>query len=167
MARHEGTIDRHLMQIDADTVVLSITIKEHAELQQWIRTIFDTWDHAAWRERGLLDVTVEILGVFVQYELAELVHWILLARPHLGHVEGIEAKLVSIGFLGIHDLDVSLPCNLFATLDGIPKLSLRVVWVLARRHDSFRLGHLLLPMGSQKVILDVNELAVFVDPLEK
>lgn len=89
-------------------------------------------------------------GSCFQHKLAELVHWELLARPDLGHVEGIEAKLVSIGFLRIHDLDVSLPCNLFSTLDGIPELSLRIVWILAARLDSFRFGHLFLPWVAKK-----------------
>jgi len=124
MACHEETVDRYLVQIDTDTVVLSIAIEEHAELKQWVRAVFDTRDHAAWRERGLLDVAVEVFRVLVQYQLVELVHWILLARPDLRHVEGVEAKLVGIGFLGIHDLDVSLPCSFFATFDGISELSL-------------------------------------------
>ena len=83
-ARHEGAVDWDasgkrewwlggigsmrtwdLVQVDANAVVLRVAVGEHAELQQRIRTVFDTGHHAARGECCLLHVAVEVLGVLV------------------------------------------------------------------------------------------------------
>ena len=47
-------------------MILSIAIEEHAELKKWVGTVLDTWNHAARREGGLLNITVVVLGVLVE-----------------------------------------------------------------------------------------------------
>ena len=37
----------YLVVIDADTVELRIPIEEHAELQQWIWTVLNAWNHGS------------------------------------------------------------------------------------------------------------------------
>jgi hypothetical protein len=59
------------MQIDTNPVILCITVEEHAELQQGIGAILDSRHHASWREGGLFDVPVEVLGVLVQDQLSK------------------------------------------------------------------------------------------------
>ena len=71
---HEGAVDGNLVQIDADTVILRIAVEEHAELEEWVRGILNTGDHAARGECGLFYVTVIILRVLVEHKTAELVH---------------------------------------------------------------------------------------------
>ena len=39
---HERAVYRNLMQIDANTVELSVTVKEHTELEKRVWRIFDT-----------------------------------------------------------------------------------------------------------------------------
>jgi hypothetical protein len=59
------------MQIDPDPVILCVTIEEHAKLQQRIRAVLDPRHHASRREGGLFYVSVEVLGVLVQDQLAK------------------------------------------------------------------------------------------------
>lgn len=55
-------------------MILGVPVEEHAELQKRIWAIFDSWHHATWREGSLLYITMEVLWVLVQSELAEIVH---------------------------------------------------------------------------------------------
>ena len=62
---HEGAIDRHLMEIDPDAMVLGITVKEHTELKKWIWAVLDTRHHATRAEGSLLHVPMIVLRVLV------------------------------------------------------------------------------------------------------
>lgn len=66
IAGHERAVDRHLMEIDAYAMVLSITVKEHSELKKRVRAIFDARHHAARAECSLLHVPMVVLRVLVQ-----------------------------------------------------------------------------------------------------
>lgn len=125
----------HLVQVDADSVVLRIAVEEHAKLQKRIGAVLDARNHAAWRTGRLLYIPVEVLGVFVQDQLAELVqldgesmnrctyglaartHRKLVLRPDLGDIERIESKLRWVGFFWFHDLDVRGPGDRLPFLD--------------------------------------------------
>ena len=73
-ARHEGAVGRHLVQVDADAVVLRVAVEEHAELEQRVGRVFDSRDHGAWGKGGLLNVAVVVFRVFVEDQAAEVVH---------------------------------------------------------------------------------------------
>ena len=105
-----------------------------------------------------------VLWVLVEDEIAEIVHGNLVPWPDFGYIKGIEAELVRISFFGLHDLYVSFPGKFFAFLDGFPELLLRVVWVFAQSYDGFRLGELLLAVGGEKLIFDVDKFAIRIDP---
>jgi len=45
-ARRRLTVDRNLLQVDTNTVVLSIAVEEHAELKKWVGAVLDTRNHA-------------------------------------------------------------------------------------------------------------------------
>ena len=164
LAGHERAIDGDLMQIDADTVILCIAVEEHAKLEQWVRAILDARYQASWGECRLLDVPVIVFWILVEDEIPKFVHWKLVPWPDFGHIKRIEAELVCIGFFRLHDLDVGFPGYFFTFLDGFPKLLLGVVWVLARSHDGFGFGELLLAVGGEEVILDVDEFTLRVNP---
>ena len=59
------------MQIDANPVILCVTIEKHSELQQRIRAVLNPRHHASRREGGLFYISVEVLRVFVQDQLAK------------------------------------------------------------------------------------------------
>ena len=164
IASHERAVDGDLVQVDANAVVLSVSIEKHAELEQWVWAFLDTGHHATGRECSLLDIAMEVLGVLVQDQFAELMHGELTARPDFGNIEGIEAELVGVGLFRLHYLDICFPCDFFAFLNGLPELFLGVIWVLTGGHDGLRLCHLLLPMRCEEVVLDVDKFALLVDP---
>lgn len=89
--RHKGTINRDVMQVYADAVILCISIEEHAELEQWVRGVLNTRYHTAWRKGGLFYVSVKILRVFIQHKLAKLLRRKLLSRLGLSNVKWIKA----------------------------------------------------------------------------
>ena len=71
---HEGAVDGNLVQIDTDAVILRIAIEEHAELEERVRRVLDTRDHAARGKGGLFYITVIVLRILVEHKAAELVH---------------------------------------------------------------------------------------------
>ena len=164
---HEGTVDGDLVQVDADAVVLRVAVEEHAELQERVGGVLDTRDHGAGREGGLLDVAVVVLGVLVEDQAAELLHGEEVAGPDLGDVEGVETELLGVGVLGLHHLHVGGPLDLLAVLDGVPQVALGVVRVLAAHLDGLGVGETLGAVLGHEVVLDVDELAGGVDPLER
>lgn len=66
IAGHKRAVDRHLMEVDADAVILSVTVEEHSKLKKRVRAIFDPWHHAARAEGSLLHVPMVVLRVLVQ-----------------------------------------------------------------------------------------------------
>lgn len=89
----------------------------------------------------------------------------LLLRPHLGHIERIETELRWIGFLGLHDLDMRRPGNLFALLDGLPKVAFRPVRIGTAVILRFIGVELFLAVVCKEMILDIYEFAILVDPI--
>lgn len=55
------------MQVDTNAMVLGIAVEEHAELEKRVGRVFDTMDHAAWREGSLLYIPVEVLRVLIEH----------------------------------------------------------------------------------------------------
>jgi len=55
------------------TMILGIAVEEHAELEQRVGTVFDSWDHSAGREGSLINVTMIVLWVLIDSEFAKLV----------------------------------------------------------------------------------------------
>jgi len=154
------------MQVDTDAVVLGITVKEHAELEKSIWAVLNTWNHCSRRERGLLDVTMVVLRVLVQDNLSELLERELLARPDLGHIEGVESKLSWVGLFGLHCLDVCSPLRILLGLDLLIQLALGVVWVFATETVCLLTSELLLTVLGKEGVLDVHKLALGIHPLE-
>ena len=54
------------MKIYANAVILCISIKEHTELKEGIRTVLNTWHETSRRESGLLNVTVEVFRILIE-----------------------------------------------------------------------------------------------------
>lgn len=88
----------------------------------------------------------------------------MIPRPYFGHVKRVEVQFV--GFIRIHDLDFCSPGNRLASFDSLPEVSFRIVGILARHTNCFMPGELLLAVIGDKMILDVDELSVLVDPVE-
>lgn len=109
---------------------------------------------------------MEVLRVFVQDQSAKLLHGELVPRPDLGDIKGVEAKLIGICLVGLHHLHVRSPFNILATLNRIPEIALGLVRVSAAHGNGFLVGERLLSVLGNEVILDVDEFAVLIHPLE-
>jgi len=88
----------------------------------------------------------------------------LSSWPDLGHIEGVESQFGRVRVFSLHDLDLGCPFLLFTPLHLLPKLLLGIVWILSRDANGFWLGELLLAMLGDEVVLDVNELALRINP---
>lgn len=97
-----------------------VAVEPHSVLQERVWGIFNTRRHGARRESGLLDITVIVFWVLVQDQAANVMHWELATRPNLGNIERIEAQLLWVCFLGLHDLDLGRPLDLLSALDSVP-----------------------------------------------
>ena len=71
---HKGAVDGNLVQIDTDAVILRIAIEEHAKLQERVRRVLNTRNHAARGKGGLFYITVIVLRILVEHKTAELKH---------------------------------------------------------------------------------------------
>jgi len=184
--RYSSKVSNHtwdLVQIDANAVVLGVSVKEHTELQQRIRTVFDTWHHAARRECCLFNISVEVLGVLVQHHAAEVMHLEasvnqldliegftcayreLTSGPDFRNIERVKAKDFNVCVCWVHDLNLCVPNNLLSILDSLPEFLFRIIGVDARHLDRLGSGVLLLSVLGDEMIFDVNELALLVDPI--
>jgi hypothetical protein len=88
------------------------------------------------------------------------------ARGHFGHVEGVKAEFVGVGIRRLHHLDHGCPFNFLTLFNGFPQVALGVVRVFATHARGFFLSELLLPVLGDEVVLDVDKLALGVDPFE-
>lgn len=109
---------------------------------------------------------MEILRILVQHQLSELLHRKLISWPDLGNIERIETELLRIRIFGLHDLHLGSPLELLASFNTFPKLLLGLVRVDSRHLDGLVSGKLLLAVLGDEVVLNVDELALLVDPLE-
>jgi hypothetical protein len=173
----------NLMPVDPNSVELGIAVEESAELKERVWAVFNSRDHAAWGKRSLLHVSVEVLRVTVQHQLAEFVQLnnTLISKgsdllgwrsyrefslwPHLRDIERVESKLVRISLVRLHDLDMCSPGYLFAVLNGIPELTLRVIRIFTAESHCFVGSELFLAVVGEEVIFDVHKFAILVDPV--
>lgn len=70
---------------------------------------------------------MEIPWALVEHKAAEFVHGEPVARPDLRDAKRVKSKNVRISLFRLHDLDFGSPLDLLTILDGVPKVTLRVV----------------------------------------
>lgn len=107
-----------------------------------------------------------VFWVLVQNQATEFLHGKLRPWPDFCDIEGIEAKLVWISIFGLHDLNLRSPLNFLAPLNRLVEISLGVVGVLTTHLCGLFLRELFLAVLGNKVVLDVDELAIGIHPLK-
>lgn len=98
--------------------------------------------------------------------LSKLLHGELLARPDLGDIKGVKAKLRRISLLRIHNLNISSPLRVSSVLNLVPQFFLGVVRVLTTNAIGLLASELLGTTLGKEVVLDVDELSISIYPLE-
>lgn len=79
-------------------------------------------------------------------------------RPDLGHVEDV--VLIGFGVLGVHDLNVDVPCRIVLALDGVVQVFQEEVWVLSGNFNGFLVGEVLDALCCLDVHFDIFERAI-------
>ena len=150
------------MQIDPDTMILSVAEEEHVELQEVTRRVFNTRNHAPGSESNLLYVAVKVLRIFVQ--LPEVMHRKLTPWPDFYHVKEVETKILWVRLFRLHYLHAGSPFDLLALLDGILQVPPRVIRIISTHANSLSACEMLLPVLRQEVIFNIDKGAVFIHP---
>ncbi|MNI32842.1 hypothetical protein D3C73_867650 [compost metagenome] len=157
-----GLVDRQLVEVGPDAVSLGVVIGEGPAQQHLVRRQADAGHRVPRREGRLLDLGEEVLRVAVQRHPPDRDQRIVLMRPGLGQVEGVDpiGRRLGIG----HDLDRQIPRRMFAALNGVEQVAAVEVGVGARHGRRLGVreeGHAL---AGVEVILDPEFLARRVDP---
>jgi hypothetical protein len=117
--RDDRLVDWELLVVGAETVTVSIRVREETRLEDGIRRRLDEWDKVGGREGSLLNLGEVILRVLIQDELSNRTKGELCVRPDLGEIEDVPAEV--LGLLWGHRLDVDSPGRVIARLDGVVK----------------------------------------------
>lgn len=123
---HTGGVDRKLLVVDADTVAVSVGVREQTTLENRVRRRLNTWRHMSRVESDLLNLGKVVLDVLVQSELSNLAKRELGVRPDVSQVKHIDLLLLPeiLSLLSGHSLDANIPAGIFTILDGEEKILL-------------------------------------------
>ena len=150
-------VHRDLLVIHAQAVALRIGVVKQPRLQHAVGRDADAGHQVAGRERRLLHVQEEVLGVLVQRKLADLDQRVVGVRPDLGQVEGVVGHLLCVR-LG-HDLHVHRPLGEVAAGNGVEQVALVAFAVLADQRLGLGVGQILDALLRLEVELDPEALA--------
>lgn len=95
-------VDGELVVVCAETVTVSVRVREEAGLEDGVRGGLDTGNEVRRREGGLLDLREVVLDVLVQDQLADGAERELGVRPNFSEIENVVAEL--LGLLNRHGL---------------------------------------------------------------
>ena len=115
-----------------------ISVKK-ADLRVWRK--LDTGNKGARTESCLLNVTKVIFWVAVQYQLSDLLHWELSARPDFSDVEDVEIDLCDV--FRLHDLNQHGPTSVSAAFNVLEEIALCEIWVFAHLHHGLFISEIL------------------------
>ncbi len=141
---------------------MCVGVGEHAGQQHLVRAHPNARHEVVRLEGRLLYLGVEIRGIAVQCQPADLVQRMVAVRPYLGEVEGVEP--VDPGLLEGHELDAQGPARVVAPPDRIEQVAAVVVAVLTRQPVAVGLGEALDALVRLEVVLDREPLTLGVDP---
>ena len=154
-------VDRDLVVVHAQPVALRVAVGEQPALQHPVGREANARHHVGGGEGGLLDLGEIVVRVAVELPLADLDQRVVLLRPHLGQVEGMEAVVGRVG-LG-HDLHAQLPPGELAALDRVIQVALVALAVLADQGAGLGIGQVPDALLADVVELHPEALAGLVD----
>src|SRR5580700_4561695 len=115
---------------------MGVRIRKASGEEHLVRREAGTRNGVIWLKGSLLHLGVIVTDVTIQRETPHLDQWVILMRPDLGQIEGVEA--VSLGGIEGHDLHVERPTRELLVLDRLVEVALVVVGIPAS--DSVGLG---------------------------
>jgi hypothetical protein len=159
-----GAVDGDLVVVRSDTVAVGVGVVEEATLEHAIVGGFNTGHQVGGRESGLLGLSMVVLGVAVEGDLADGDKRVVAVRPDLGDVKNIKA-IVS-GVLFGHCLHVPSPAGMVSLCNFSIKIVGGPLRVLLSLLGSFFSSEVLDSLISLVVRLDVVDLSLVVNPFE-
>src|ERR1700729_334878 len=88
LERALGSVDRDMVEIDAEPIALGVAIGEQSPLEHLVRRKADTGYDVGGREGCLLHFREIVVRIAIELHCADLDQWILRLRPDLGNIEG-------------------------------------------------------------------------------
>ena len=159
-----GAVDGDLVVVGSESVSVGVGVVHETALEHLVVGGFDAWDHVSRGEGGLLRLSVEVLWVLVEDELADLLERVIGMRPDLGDVIDIEAVVLGIG--NWHDLGVPGPGWEVALLDVVEEVHGGVILGALAHFSGLLSGKVLDALVSLVMILDKELLVLGVNPLK-
>jgi len=159
-----GAVDGDLQIISAQTVAVSVSVREETPLKHSVERRLDARNEGGRLEGSLLDLGKVIFGISVQNHLANRDQRVILVRPYFGDVERI--PLVFPGVFEFHDLNVDGPRGEPLLGNGLEQILLRVVSVFSCKTIAFLLCEVFNALIGLEVILDPVGFSFGVDVLE-
>ena len=159
-----GAVDRDLVVVGSQSVPVRVGVVHETTLQHLVVGGLDAWHHMGGGEGGLLGLSMVVLGVLVEDELADLLERVVAVRPNLGHIVDVES--VFVGVRDRHDLGVPGPRGVLALLDGVEEVHGGVVLGDLAHLGGLTSGEVLDALVRLVVVLDEELLVLGVDPLE-
>ncbi len=159
--RATRSVDRNLMVIHPQPVALRIPVGEKTALQHTVWREADARNDIRRRECRLLDILEVVVGIAVEFVIADLDQWVVSMRPDLGEVERMVRHLGGVGLR--HYLHIHRPTWIFATLDGLEQIALRTLPVIGNDGCSLGVGEILDALLGPKVKLHPETLVVRTD----
>jgi len=161
----DGLVDWQLLVVDAQTVTVSVRVREEAGLEDRVGRSLDVRDEVRRREGGLFDFCEIVLWVLVENELANGAERELFVGPDLGEIEDVPAEVLSL--LRCHGLDVDRPGGVVARFDGVEEGLDTILRVFSSEFGRCGIVESLETSIGTKVNLSVDETAVVLEPLER
>src|SRR5689334_3917611 len=156
------SVDWQLQIIRTNTITMRIRIAKETAKQHAIRAGTNARDHIRRLERGLLDLSEEVLRVAIQYQATNRNRRIIAMRPGLGQVKGIETILLCVR--KGHNLHLKPPDREVIALDCFAQVATMVIRIFRRHRLGFSIGEVLDTLLRLEVILDPEFLASRVNP---
>ena len=159
-----GAVDWDLIVVGAEAMTVGVGIVDKAALEHFIVARLNAGNHMGRGEGSLFCLSVEILRVLVQHELADLLEGVVTVRPDLSDI--VDIKAVVIGVSDRHNLGVPGPRGEVTLLNLVEEVVGGPVLVLLAHLSGFLSGEVVDTLVGLVVVLDEELGTGGIDPLE-
>ena len=163
MGGRDRFVDRNLLVVDTQPRAVRVRVGKTPCQQHLVWRQTHARHHIVRLERGLFDLCMEISGVAVQGQLADLDQRVVLVRPDLGQIKRVDA--IGLGILVRHDLPLECPARVVPVADVVEQIGAVVIAVGPRQLVGFVLAKVGIAVAliGVEVELDPEFLALGID----
>lgn len=159
-----GAVDGDLLVVGSESMSVGVGVGEETSLEHLVKRCFDSGNQVRGREGGLLGLGMEVLGVTVEDESADINQGVVTVGPDFGHVVDVKSVLVSVG--DGHNLDLQVPGGEVSISDVVVEIVGSEILIGGDLSGSLLRGEALNSLVGFEVFLDEEFFTFLVDPLE-